>query len=296
MTSSAASAQAGSMPRLSSVTIYYLTRSQTPVVTVSSPSAGDIVSGKTTVHWSGADADHDTLSYSLFYSADDGKTYSALPHVPVMAAPDVATAPALSAAKSIRVSAADVARMKKELDQQPEIPDVVKAQMLQQAAQSGTPSAARAGATDHLSGTSLTWDSHGIPDGSYRIKVAASDYQSEPADPRTGEGVSGQFLVVNTAPVVTLDTSTAAIDAAAHVVTLHGLARASLDFVKSVQYTVDGGKDAYAAIADSGIFDSVSTPFMIVTLPLKPGTHRIVVQAQDQAGNMTSATAAVTIP
>lgn len=46
-----------------------------PVVSIVSPSSGQSVSGSVNVSWSASDADGDTLTFSLLYSADGGNTW-----------------------------------------------------------------------------------------------------------------------------------------------------------------------------------------------------------------------------
>ncbi len=49
-----------------------------PTVTVESPNGGEILTGTTTVSWSAADADGDSLSFTVLYSPDGGATWNAL--------------------------------------------------------------------------------------------------------------------------------------------------------------------------------------------------------------------------
>ncbi len=46
-----------------------------PEVQLVSPAGGGALEGKVTVSWTASDADGDTLTYSLYYSRDDGKTW-----------------------------------------------------------------------------------------------------------------------------------------------------------------------------------------------------------------------------
>jgi hypothetical protein len=49
-----------------------------PQVTVLYPKGGENLEGRTTITWQGSDADGDTLTYALLYSADDGTTWTTL--------------------------------------------------------------------------------------------------------------------------------------------------------------------------------------------------------------------------
>jgi hypothetical protein len=227
------------------------------------------------LHWSAIDPDHDTLSYDLFYSSD-GVNYKPLPSNQTTSGP--ATADQRS-------------QLKAELDKHPEIPLAVRDQMLAQASGS-----APAGAADnHVTTNSFDWNTKSVPDGQYQIKVIASDYQSNPSDPRTGEGYSQPFVIVNTPPVLTLTASATTINPD-KTITLKGIVTSKLAFVKGVQYQIDKVKDVYSAAADQGMFDSTTAPFTIQSLPQTPGPHTINVTATDEAGNTSSVSTIVVVP
>jgi hypothetical protein len=264
------------MPRLTAVSIYYQTRNQPPIVTVTSPSEGDFLNGTSTLHWSAIDPDHDTLSYDLYYSAD-GVKYKPLPNNQTTSSP--ATADQRS-------------QLKAELDKHPEIPQAVRDQML---AQANGPAPSGASADTHVTTNSFNWNTKTVPDGQYQIKVVASDYQSNPADPRTGEGNSQPFIIVNTPPVLAL-TASATIINSDKTISLKGVVTSKLAFVKAVQYQIDKVKDLYSAVADQGMFDTTNAPFTIHTLPQTSGPHTITVTATDEAGNSTSISTIIVVP
>ncbi len=85
--------------------------------------------------------------------------------------------------------------------------------------------------------TEYSWDTESIPDGWYRIKVVASDEESNPAgEALTDEKVSDLVKVDNTRPQV-VDLS---YDAASGV--LKGTARDNLSLIRYLEYAVDGGE------------------------------------------------------
>jgi hypothetical protein len=303
-------------PRLDAVSVYYLQRNEPPVVHVVSPKDGDSVSKSVNIQWTAVDPDHDTLTYDIAISGDGGKTWKPLKKRwrPVPAAPSPAgapaakptthTAPAQAAAPKTASAAtsADVQHqvdaMRADLNQHPELPAAVRAQILAQAPtvikKTEAPSGAAstdAGATN-LKETSFSWDSTEVPDGTYQIQVTASDRPSEPENPLKGEAVSGVFSVDNTPPKIT---TAAPVVNSDKTVTVHGSATSGLVFVKAIQFQIDGG-DTMAAAADDGLFDSPSESFNLTTLPLTSGTHRIDITAYDWAGNTAQTSVSVTVP
>ncbi len=78
-------------------------------------------------------------------------------------------------------------------------------------------------------------------------------------------------------------------------VTLHGTAQTGLAFVKAVQGKADGG-DPVAAQADDGLFDSPSEGWTLTLPALSSGSHKVEVQALDQAGNSATQTVTVSVP
>ena len=98
--------------------------------------------------------------------------------------------------------------------------------------------------------TEYSWDTESIPDGWYRIKVVASDEESNPVgESLTGEKVSDLVKVDNTRPqVVELS-----YDAAGGL--LKGIARDNLSLIRYLEYSVDGGEWKFFAPKD-GVFGS----------------------------------------
>jgi sugar lactone lactonase YvrE len=318
-----AEAEPSALPRLQSVAVYYLTRNQPPTVKVLAPSGGDSVSGTATLRWNGSDPDKDTLLYSVMYSSDGGKSWQPIKKTLQVNAPSgplagqIATVAAALKTQGIDGSTdADLAKamdeFKQQLDQHPDIPPAVRAQMLQQApdvirqamaikpgsATTSTPGSTEADSTDstHVSATSYKWDTKDVPDGTYQIKVVASDSPSNPTGSLTAESISQPFVVDNTPPTLVVDPARTAIDQQKHTAQLHGIASTKLSFVEAVQYRVDSSQDWAAAAPDSGLFDSRNEGFTINTAALSVGAHTITVQAIDQAGNSAQTTTHFVIP
>jgi len=131
-----------------------------------------------------------------------------------------------------------------------------------------------------LKKSEYSWDTESIPDGWYRIKVVASDEESNPAgEALTDEKVSELVKVDNTRPQVLQ----LAYDATAGI--LKGVARDNLSLIRYLEYSIDGGEWKFFAPKD-GVFDDREEAFEVKIGPLTPGPHYIAVRATDEEGNV----------
>ena len=305
-------------PLLHDITLSYLPRNQGPQVKLSKPSNGAVLSSSQLLQWTVQNPDKDTLSYDLFYSSDNGKTWKPLtkkavpseggasgppsPGKPLLSG-DVKHKPSTAALPSDPATA--MAQMKKDLDNHPEIPAAVRDQMLAQAPSiinievdpDGTAPADNATDTPiDLTDTSFSWDTTQAHDGPTLIKVIASDRPSNAINYKTDTDISAPILIVNTKPTLSLD---AAVVAANGTVTISGRAEAALDSpqnpILAVQFKVDDASPL-AAAPKNGLFDEPAEQFAVATSPLKKGPHTIEVQAEDRAGNWTTQTVKVIVP
>ena len=276
----------GVAPKLRDVSVYYLPHNHAPFVSVVKPAGGDAVSKAALLQWTGIDPDKDTLVYDAAYSGDGGKTWTPITK---RAAPNGAKA------KSAASSAAEA---RANLDKQTNVPPAIRAKILAQmkaamaTETTGSEDAkATAGATG-LKETSFSWDTTEVTDGTYQVRVTASDKPSNPTGALTAKALSAPFLVANTLPTLTVGTPIVAAD---KTVTLRGTVTTGLAFVKAVQGKVDGG-DPVAASADDGLFDSSSEAFTLALPALSSGKHAVEVQTLDQAGNSARRTVTVSVP
>ena len=131
-----------------------------------------------------------------------------------------------------------------------------------------------------LKKTEYSWNTESIPDGRYRIKVVASDEESNPAgEALTDEKVSDLVKVDNTRPQVLQ----LAYDAASGI--LKGVTRDNLSLIRYLEYSVDGGDWKFFAPKD-GVFDDREEAFEVKVGPLAAGMHFIAVRATDEDGNI----------
>jgi sugar lactone lactonase YvrE len=129
-----------------------------------------------------------------------------------------------------------------------------------------------------LKKTEYAWDTESVADGWYRLKLVASDEESNPAgDALTDDKVSDPVKVDNTRPAV--------VNLAFNSSTLTGIARDNLSLIRNLEYAVDGGEWKFFAPKD-GVFDDREEAFEVKLDPLKPGPHTIAVRATDEEGNI----------
>jgi len=128
--------------------------------------------------------------------------------------------------------------------------------------------------------TEYSWDTESIPDGWYRIKVVASDEESNPVgEALTDEKISDLIKVDNTRPQVLQ----LAYDATNGI--LKGVARDNLSLIRYLEYSVDGGEWKFFSPKD-GVFDDREEAFEVKVGALTPGPHSIAIRATDEEGNV----------
>jgi hypothetical protein len=156
-------------PVLKRVSVVYFPKNQPPKLTVQEPTAGTVLSGKVTIRWRGEDPDRDRLSYEVFYSSDNGKTWHQI----------------------------------REGTTQPAQPQQQKQEGKQEGQESKPESQLQqsqpVGAT---TASSVNWDTAKVSDGVYWLKVIASDRISNPDDPQTSEQIIAPVIVDNTPPIL----------------------------------------------------------------------------------------------
>ncbi len=126
-----------------------------------------------------------------------------------------------------------------------------------------------------------TWDTAAMTDGVYRLKVKATDRQSNPKESTlTASAESPPFTVDHTPPEFTrVDVSSSAGG-----LTVSGVVTDAASQVMFVDVSVDYGAWR-PAFADDGMFDSCSESFRLVIEGLEEGEHAVSVRAADRSGN-----------
>jgi hypothetical protein len=132
------------------------------------------------------------------------------------------------------------------------------------------------------------WDTSGVPDGYYRVRIGASDELANPKDKTLyASAESNPILVDNHPPEV------------GHLQfshrTLQGIARDNPGPIASLEYAVDGGEWTLFFPKDE-LLDSPEESFALTLTELSPGSHIVAVRAADSAGNTNSAEMTVIVP
>jgi hypothetical protein len=132
-----------------------------------------------------------------------------------------------------------------------------------------------------LADTILVWDTTSAPNGTYVVKVVASDHRSHPQDAALrGERESGSFEVDNTVPVVTLGSSRRE----SGVIVVPFEVRDADSAVTRVEYSVDS-QSWQTAFPQDGILDARREQFTL-RLEASMAGRTLVIRAADAMNNV----------
>jgi len=134
----------------------------------------------------------------------------------------------------------------------------------------------------------VVWDTTSVPDGTYYVKVTATDAPSNsPATALTGEAESVSFDIDNTPPVVEVQSAIRTGTRA----TVKFVVRDEQSAVLRVEYSLDASRWRVAYPVD-GIPDSRREEFE-VTLDGAEAAHSIIIRATDAMNNVATAVAEI---
>ena len=134
------------------------------------------------------------------------------------------------------------------------------------------------GGPDPLTKTEYDWNTEGLPDGTYVVKVTASDERSEPRERALDTTfMSSPILVDNRKPEV--------LGLAVKYPYVSGRARDDQSPLVAMEYSIDGGDWQILSAAD-GICDDLVESFTIKLPTLPSGPHAVAVRAWDSADNV----------
>lgn len=316
---------ASAPPMLDGVAISYLPANRPPEVTISEPRAGEIWSGEKTIRWSGKDPDKDKLTFEIYWSSDRGESWTRIPapgkaeekaaeedadgtgEAPEEAHGEEAepadapraggrtAAPRKTQARGVNPQsglpsypATSVSSEEADLEEVQfedamgvgeEAEELVDGEAEPEAEEAERPSGRP------LASTSRKWDTAIVSDGTYWIRVMASDGNANPADPREAESISKPFVVDNTPPELIADRRRSDEDPPPSQITVFE----ATTYITSAEFRADGG-EWLAAVAGDGIFDGQYEAIVLDEARLPEGAHAIEVRVRDAAGNAASGT------
>jgi hypothetical protein len=137
---------------------------------------------------------------------------------------------------------------------------------------------------EELTKTSYSWDTSGLPEGRYRIRIDATDELSNPPDRVTRHSLeSGTITVDNTAPRLT--------KLSLNGNRLAGTASDGVGPIARLEFQLVGGKSWFPLFPSDAVFDEPTESFDVdVSAQLPGGPILVVVRAYDDAGNRITRT------
>jgi hypothetical protein len=143
-----------------------------------------------------------------------------------------------------------------------------------------------------LSDTFYALNAASLPDGTYRLKVVASDAPSNPYDKfLIGELISEPFIIANSSPKLEITGN----KVNGKKVEAQFRASVTTGRIATAEFSIDGGEWNLVFPVD-GIADSAQEDYRIVTAELPIGEHLIGIRASDGDGNTSTARLVVKIP
>ena len=135
---------------------------------------------------------------------------------------------------------------------------------------------------DSLTRPEIDWETGSLPEGTYRLRVEATDEPSNPPDKVTRHSLeSGPILVDNTAPVFR---SLKAQGRRVQAEVVDGLGP-----IARIDFAIDGRVDWRPLSPKDGIFDEAAEDIDIdLSAFVSPGSHLVAIRAFDQAGNQVT--------
>ncbi len=131
----------------------------------------------------------------------------------------------------------------------------------------------------------FSWDTTSFADGSYRVRITASDVGSNPeAEALTDSQVSAPFVIDNSAPAIS-GLRAAMADGRLRV---EFTAADTATKIHKAEYSLDGS-DWKPILPASRLFDSKQLSFDFETEDVEPGEHTVAVRVHDGHDNLATA-------
>ena len=145
---------------------------------------------------------------------------------------------------------------------------------------------------DKLDKPQYPWDTTGVADGVYEVRVVASDDPANPPGSALDDArISRAVVVDNTAPVV----ANLAAKADKGKAALSGTVTDAGSRVVRIEYSVDTNDEWVAVLPKDGICDSGREAFSVEVPDLEGGAHRLAVRVTDEYKNTGYGSVEVTV-
>jgi len=285
-------------PTLTYARLFYQPANRAPQVRLLAPQAGMYWSGTKQIRWEARDIDEDELTYTVFTSPDRGKTWEQIVRMASGEKPEdkAGEEPDGKPAEDTKAAPEDddkPAGDPAEGEEPPEKsrvapPGVQRTLPDQSTAPKPADAAAPKPADGELKSTSIPWDTKSAPDGTYQIRVVASDKYAKPTNPKSAEIVSGFITVDNTPPAVRLEDKVYGWDAVEQFMVTDNMSP-----IVGGKYRIDDGSWT-ALVADDGIFNRREELVKLVSangeMEKTKGEFKLQIQVIDAAGNLLDKT------
>jgi hypothetical protein len=143
---------------------------------------------------------------------------------------------------------------------------------------------------DALTTSPSTWDTNGLEEGEYEVRLTAGDEHAVGADGLHDEMISGPVVVDHTPPAL----SGLECSARGHEVLVRGVARDGGLYVSKAEVAI-GNEDWVPASAADGLWDGPTERFETRLTEVPAGSYPVRVRVADAAGNVAVVTERVIV-
>jgi hypothetical protein len=127
----------------------------------------------------------------------------------------------------------------------------------------------------------LSWDSTAFPDGSYKLRLTASDApDNPPGQALTNQIESDTFMIDNTPPQITGLTGSRS----GNQIAVRWKAKDALSVIDQAEYSLDGGEWTVVE-PTSRLSDALELDYALTLNNISPGEHTVAVRVSDEFDN-----------
>ena len=137
------------------------------------------------------------------------------------------------------------------------------------------------------------WNTLGVADGIYQVRVEVSDKPSNPPSAAlTSERISRDVVVDNTPPTI----STVSVKALGKgKIALSGRVVDAISRISQIAYSIDTDEHWIVLLPRDGMCDSPKERFSTIVEDIEPGLHRVAIRVRDEFNNTAYASVEITV-